>query len=286
MKFLWKGNLVEKEDINIDIHDRGYQFGDGIYEFVRVYNGKLFALKEHIDRFVNSAKLIDFNLGYTREELEKFCNDLIEANELDSGNVYIQLTRGDGKVRNHLYPEFEDQRSVISGFTSHYYRNNERIENGVNAITYPDLRGSICNAKTLNLLPNCMAISEARKHDANKAILVKNGYVTEERAGNVLIVKDGVVSTHPDGPEILPGITKLLALQILKSQGVQVEERKFTVDEMLAADEVIVTDTKTECCPVIMIDGKQIGSGKRGEITKMLDEEYKKMIVEQCGKVM
>jgi D-alanine transaminase len=286
MKYLWKGNLVDYDGIKIDINDRGYQFGDGIYEYVRVYNGKLFALKEHLDRLENSAKLIDLNLGYTRDEIKGFCEQLIKANDLDSGNVYLQITRGDGIVRNHLYPEFKDQKAVISGFTTHYYRNNERIESGVKAILYPDLRWALCNVKSLNLLPNCMAIAEAHKYGANKAILYKGEYITEERAGNVLIVKDGKVITHPDGPEILPGITKMLILQILKERKMPFEERKFTKDELLNADEVIVSDTKTECCPVIKIGDKVIGDGKRGPVTKKIDDAYKELIVKQCGKVM
>ena len=286
MKFLWKGKLVEQQEMNIDFNDRGYQFGDGIYEFVRVYNGKLFALEEHLDRFENSARLLDMNLNYTRDEIRQFFYDLVEANDLDSGNVYMQFTRGDGKPRNHNYPDFKDQQSVVSGCVSHYYRGTDKIENGVSAILYPDKRWLLCNAKSLNLLPNCMAIAEAKKHGADKAILYRDGYITEERAGNVLIVKNGEVFTTPDGPEILPGITKLLVLQFCRKKCIPYEERKFTINELLDADEVIVTDSKTEVCPIIKINDKVIGNGQRGPVTKLLDDEYKNLIIEQCGKVM
>ena len=150
MKFLWKGKLVEQQEMTIDFNDRGYQFGDGIYEFVRVYNGKLFALEEHLDRFENSARLLDMNLNYTRDEIRQFFYDLVEANDLDSGNVYMQFTRGDGKPRNHNYPDFKDQQSVVSGCVSHYYRGTDKIETGVSAILYPDKRWLLCNAKSLN----------------------------------------------------------------------------------------------------------------------------------------
>lgn len=286
MKYLWKGNIVEKEEVLIDFNDRGYQFGDGIYEFVRVYNGKLFALEEHLDRFENSAKLLELNMKYSRQQIRQFFEDLVEANNLDSGNIYMQITRGDGMARNHNYQPFEEQNPVISGCAAHYYRDNEKIQKGVKAILYRDLRWQMCNAKSLNLLPNCMAIAEGKRRGAEKAILYRDGYITEERAGNVMIVKNGEVFTTPDSNEILPGITKMLALRICQNYHIPFEERHVTVQELLEADEVIITDTKTECCPVIQIEDHVIGGGKRGPVTEFLDEKYKEMIIEQCGKVM
>lgn len=285
MKYLWKGDLVDLDDVKIDLQDRGYQFGDGIYEFVRVYNGKLFRLEDHLDRFELSARLIDMKLPYSREEMRKFSHQLVEENQLVSGNIYIQITRGDGIARRHNYPLFAEQKGVISGFISSYDRPTEKIEQGETAILYPDLRWQLCNAKTLNLLANCMAISEAKKVGADKAILHRDNLVTEERAGNVLIVKDGRVITRPDGPEILPGITKKVGFEIMKAKNIPYEERTFTVDELLAADEVIVTDTKTEFCPILQIDGKVIGSGKRGPMAAKLDEGYKELIVQDCGSI-
>lgn len=286
MKYLWKGNIVEQAEIQIDFNDRGYQFGDGIYEFVRVYNGKLFALEEHLDRFENSARLLDLNMNYSRGEMRGFFEKMVEANQLDSGNIYMQITRGDGMARNHNYPPYEEQKSVISGCAAHYYRDNDKINGGVKAILYRDLRWQMCNAKSLNLLPNCMAIAEGKKRGADKAILYRNGFITEERAGNVMIVKNGEIFTTPDSNEILPGITKMLALRICRKYHMPFEERRFTIQELLDADEVIVTDTKTEICPVIQIEDKVIGNGRRGPVTELLDEKYREMIIEQCGKVM
>ena len=286
MKYLWKGNIVDKEDMRIDFNDRGYQFGDGIYEFVRVYNGKLFALEEHLDRFENSAKLLELNMNYSRDEMRGFFEEMVRANELDSGNIYIQITRGDGAARNHNYPPYDQQKSVISGCAAHYYRDNKKINEGVKATLYRDLRWQMCNAKSLNLLPNCMAIADAKRRGADKAILYRNGYITEEKSGNVMIVKNGQIFTTPDSGEILPGITKLLVLRICRKYHIPFEERKFTIQELMEADEVIVTDTKTECCPVIQIEDRVIGNGARGPVTKFLDEKYQELIVEQCGEVM
>ena len=285
MNYLWKGSIVDEQDVNIRFNDRGYQFGDGIYEFVRVYNGKLFALEEHLDRFENSARLLEMNLNQSRDEIRQFFYDLVEANKLDSGNVYIQFTRGDNAPRNHNYLPYDQQISVVSGCTASYLRDADKIENGVKAILYPDKRWMLCHAKSLNLLPNCMAIAEAKRHGADKAILYRDGYITEERAGNVMIVKNGEIFTRPDGPEILPGITKLIALDICRELHLPFEEKAFTVADLLQADEVIVTDSKTELCPVIQVNDTLIGQGTRGSICARLDEEYKKRIIRQCGKV-
>ena len=283
MKYLWKGKLVDQKDIKIDLHDRGYQFGDGIYEFVRVYNGKCFALQEHIDRLFNSAKMIELNIGYTKLEIAEFIEALVVQNEVVGGHVYLQVTRGDQLMRNHTYPVYSEQHSVISGFTNTYQRNTKRITNGVNAILYPDLRGLLCNCKSLNLLPNCMAISYARDHKAEKAILYKDDYITEERAGNVFIIKNGGIITHPTGPEILNGITRMFVFEIATVLGIPIEERRFTKEELLSADEVIVTDSKNECCPVIEIDKQVIGDGKRGRVTGIIQVRYEKEIIERCG---
>lgn len=286
MLYLWKGNIVEENDVAIKLNDRGYVFGDGIYEFVRVYNGKLFALEEHLDRFEKSAHLLEMNLTYTREQIRQFFYDLVSANKLVNGNVYMQFTRGDDRPRNHNYPPVEEQISVVSGCVASYPRDTKKIEEGVTAILYPDNRWKMCHAKSLNLLPNCMAIAEAKRKGADKAIMYRDGYITEERAGNVMIVKNGEVFTRPDGPEILPGITKMIAIEICRTCHIPLEEKAFTIDELLQADEVIVTDSKTEICPIIKVNDVIIGSGKRGPISERLDEEYKKRIIEQCDRVL
>lgn len=286
MKYLWKGNIVEEDEVAIKFNDRGYQFGDGIYEFVRVYNGKLFALEEHLDRFENSARLLEMNLTYSRKQIRQFFYDLLEANALVNGNVYMQFTRGDDRPRNHNYPPIEEQIAVVSGCTASYLRDTKKIEQGVSAILYPDVRWGMCHAKSLNLLPNCMAIAKAKRLGADKAILYRDGYITEERAGNVMIVKHGQLYTKPDGPDILPGITKLIALDICQETNIPFAERPFTIEELMKADEVLVTDSKTEICPIIKINDIVIGNGKRGPIAERLDEEYKKRIIAQCDKVL
>lgn len=170
-RYLWKGAMVKEQDIHISLQDRGYVFGDGLYEVVRVYNGKLFGLKRHLDRLFQGADVIDFNLQYTREEFEGFFQQLVEENDLHSGYVYMQLTRGDDGIRNHLYPGREDQRPVLSGFAVHAPRNVEKIQAGTTAISVEDIRWKYCHVKTLNLIPNCMARSEAKRKGAGLSLI-------------------------------------------------------------------------------------------------------------------
>ncbi len=281
-KYLWKGNIVEKSEIQIDLNDRGYQFGDGIYEVVHIYHNHFFALNEHLDRLEASAAKILLNLKYSRQEYQTFFEKLAAANNISEGYVYLQVSRGDGILRNHGFAEIEKQEPVIIGFAAEQIPDQEKIKKGVTAITYPDKRGTICDVKSLNLLPNCLAKHEAQVKKVNKALLIKNGLVTEEKSGNVFIIKKDVVYTHPDGSEILPGITKKILIPLLKNVGIEVIERAVSLDELLNADEVIVTDTNSECQAVVEINGQMIGNGQRGPIAQKMEVLYHDFIKLEC----
>lgn len=282
--YLWKGAIVREEDIHISLQDRGYVFGDGLYEVVRVYNGKLFGLSRHLDRLFQGAEILQFNLHYTREEFCRFFQQLVEENQLISGYVYMQLTRGDEGVRNHLFPELENQMPVISGFVVHSKRNVEKLQAGATAVTVEDIRWKYCHVKTLNLIPNCMARSEAKRKGAGKAILVKDGIVTEEKSGSILIVQNGCILTHVENEDILPSTTKKILEALCEKEQIPFREGNFTLDELYAADEVIVADTNTECSAVLKVDGHTIRDGKPGPILKQLQKAYEAAIIAECGK--
>lgn len=276
---------MDKDDIRIDLHDRGYQFGDGIYEVTHVYNGVLFALDEHIDRLMNSAAFIEMNLRHTKEEIAALCRGLVEQNHIENGYIYLQVTRGDGSLRNHGFLMYEDQQPIFSGFAQSNTRSEEKMMTGADAITVEDRRSLMCNVKSLNLLPNCLAKHEAQKKGVSKAIMVRGDIVTEEKSGNIFIVKDGVVLTHPNGGKILPGITKKLIIELLNEHDIPVWEKEFSEEEMLNADEVMVTDTNSEVVPVIKINDMPIGKGTPGEMTRNIQMLYKSLIEEKCGKL-
>lgn len=276
---------MDKDDIRIDLHDRGYQFGDGIYEVTHVYNGVLFALDEHINRLMNSAAFIEMNLRHTKEEIAALCRGLVEQNHIENGYIYLQVTRGDGSLRNHGFLMYEDQQPIFSGFAQSSTRSEEKMMKGADAITVEDRRSLMCNVKSLNLLPNCLAKHEAQKKGVSKAIMVRGDIVTEEKSGNIFIVKDGIVLTHPNGGKILPGITKKLIIELLNEHDIPVWEKEFTEEEMLNADEVMVTDTNSEVVPVIKINDMPIGKGTPGEMTRNIQMLYKSLIEEKCGKL-
>lgn len=282
-KYLWKEQIVDEKDIHVSLQDRGYVFGDGLYEVARVYNGVLFEMEAHMDRLFQGAKAIEFNLKHSREEIKALFEKLRQANDLQSGYIYFQVTRGDDGVRNHLYPDYEEQQPVLSGFAVHGKRNLEKIKKGTTAITTEDIRWKLCNVKTLNLIPNCMARHEAKTKGAGKAILVKDGYVTEEKSGSILIVKDGTVITRPNSENILPSITRKVIEELCVENGIPYEERLYTKEELYQADEVICADTNTEVCAVLTVDGEPIGDGVTGVVTSRLQDLYEKKIIADCG---
>lgn len=283
MFYIWKGKIVEEDAIDIDLHDRGYQFGDGLYEVIRVYNGNFFTLKEHLARLQKGADAILLNLGYSLDEIAEILEKLRVANEIDNGYIYLQITRGDHKLRNHGFDFYQDQQAVFSGFSVKNKRNEQLYAQGTKGISLPDKRWLMCNVKSLNLIPNVVAKHVAQMKNVSKAILVRDEIVTEEKSGNVLMIKDGIVYSHPDGPYILAGITKLVIKQLCIENSVPYIETTFTLEELYQADEILITDTNSECAPLIELDGKKIGSGVPGAVSQKIQKLYEQAVIEQCG---
>ena len=282
-KFLWKEQIVDQSEIKINIFDRGYNFGDGIYEVIHIYNGKLFTGREHFERLFNSAKRIEMNLGKTYDQVDALVHKLLQANDFEHGYVYLQITRGDNDLRWHGFRFYADQEAVFHGYTVKYPRNTAKIETPVNAITTEDLRGSMCDVKSLNLLPNVLAMHQAQKQNAQMAILLRDNFVTEEKSNSIIIVRDGVLYTHPDGKYILPGITKLVIKRICQQEGIPYVEEPVTLEELYSADEVLAVSTNAEVVSIKSIDNQLIGNADRGETAKRLQELYEKEIVRSCG---
>ncbi|EUJ38537.1 D-amino-acid transaminase [Brochothrix thermosphacta] len=282
MKVLVKDQIINSADANVSISDRGYQFGDGIYEVIRVLNGKLFTEKEHMDRFYSSAEKMDLVMPYDREKLTTLIYDLIKANNVVDGHVYFQLTRGVQEPRNHAFPD--DVEAVLTGHTKIYKRDLAMLEEGVSTVTADDVRWLRCDIKTLNLIGNCMAKTKAAKVGAEEAILHRDGLVTECSASTLLIVKDGVVKTHPLTNLVLPGITRMVIMDAIADANIPVKEEAFMLDELFQADEAILASTGHDATPIIEIDGKPVGNGKRGLITAEIQRRYDLRIEQECGK--
>jgi len=281
MKVIYRDKIVDRSDVQIDIEDRAYQFGDGIYEAVCFYQGKLFTFDEHIDRLFRSAEKLEIHIPYSREKFRELLEELIVKNNASSGIIYLQVSRGTQPPRSHIYDE--DLECVLTGSLVEKERDTNHIYNGEKAIVLPDERWLNCDIKTLNLLGNILAKKKASRLGAYEAILARDGIVTECSHSNVHIIKDGVFITHQADNLVLHGITRKVILEIVQQLGIPIEERDYTVEELKAADEVIISSVVSEATPILQIDDKQIGNGKRGPITAKIQTAYEKRIEKECG---
>jgi len=269
------GQFVEQSDAKVSIEDRGFQFGDGIYEVIKLYDGKLFKADEHFKRLLNSADLIRLKVKHTLEELKEIALKVIDKNiNNQSGSLYIQVTRG-VSPRNHSFNPDLDPTIIMYLLPPQPFP-EELWESGVNAVTLLDTRWSYCNIKTTNLLPNILANQEAKDQGAFEGFFVSpDNIVIEGTSSNVFIVKDGIVITHPITNKLLSGITREIVLE-LAEESFEAKEETYTVEELYDADEVFITSTTKEVLGVIEIDGRKINDGKIGPITRRLHSSYRK----------
>lgn len=268
---LHNDQLIREEELVISKEDRGYQFGDGIYEVIRVYEGNLFTAKEHIDRFYASADKIKIVIPYTKDVFHKMMYDLVEQNNITNGQVYVQITRG-ASMRQHHFPA--DTPPVLIAYTKTVERPVEMMEAGVRATFIEDIRWLRCDIKSLNLLGNVLAKQEAHDRGFYEAILHRGEVVTEGSSTNMYGIKDGVIYTHPTDNLILPGITRSVILDLCKEAGIQVQETAFTKTQALEMDEFFLSSTTAEVMPIIEIDGQTIGDGTPGTVTKQLQAAF------------
>ncbi|GGJ12851.1 D-amino-acid transaminase [Paenibacillus hunanensis] len=273
---LWNGKLVEEEQVRVSYRDRGYYFGDGIYEVFRLYNGILFEKEAHLDRLYNSLREIKIELPWSREQLSGMVDELAATLGQQDGILYIQFTRGEAK-RAHIFPEVCE--AVMLGYCEPLVRPADSIENGIEAITLEDIRWLRCHIKSLNLLANTLAKQEAVEAGAKEAILIRSDdTVTECTASNLLIVKDGVIYTHPNGNLILDGITKQVVKRLAHQLDIPYVEQAFSKQQLMDADEVFLTSTTMEATPIISIDGRPVGTGTPGVVTRRLQVAYVELV--------
>ena len=276
VKILWNDQFVQEEDVKIGFEDRGYQFGDGIYEVIKIYNGDMFTATEHIDRLYASADKIQLVIPYTKDVMHKMLHDLIEMNELQDGQIYLQITRGTS-MRQHNFP-VPAVESVLTAYTKETIRPQTQLENGVKACFVEDVRWLRCDIKSLNLLGNVLAKQEAISKDCFEAVLHRGETITEGSSSNMYGIKDDILYTHPVSNLILNGITRQVILSCCEEVGLKVVEEAFTKTQALSMDEMIMSSTNAEVMPVISIDGQLIGNGKRGEWTEKLQVAFEKRI--------
>lgn len=265
------GQYLKAEDAKIPVLDRGFIFGDGVYEVWRFVDGTLFEHERHERRLKNGLKSIEIDVpDRDVEELADVAERLIKENGLSrgEGTFYVEVTRG-AAPRTHAFPP-RGTRPTIFGMVSKFQVPEALREAGAKAITQPDVRWLRCDVKTIQLLPNCLAKQKAHEAGALEAIFIRDGIVTEGTHTSVLGVKDGTLLTHPLSPLILPSVTREVVLEIAHEQGVPVKERPFSETELFQLDELFVSGTTTDVTPIVEVDGKKIGAGRPGPVSKQL----------------
>ncbi|RPH48098.1 MAG: D-amino-acid transaminase [Desulfobacteraceae bacterium] len=264
------GSIMPIEDAVVPIEDRGYQFGDAVYEVIASYKGKLFCFNEHFARLDRSMKELHFQEVQV-DEIRKAAVDLFSMAKIERAAVYIQVSRG-VSPRNHSFPSNVPVQVVLTVRKIVEKKPSVR-ETGIFAITVEDFRWGRCDIKTVQLLPNVLAKQSALDAGCYDAIFVtKEGIVREGTSSNLFILKGGVLKTHPITPNILSGITRLLVLDICREKQYPAEECFFDKSELYEADEVFLTGTITEVLPVVKIDGRTVGNGKVGPVARVLQE--------------
>lgn len=264
----------------VSVDDRGFLFGDGLYEVLRCINGRYFRLDSHLRRLDQGIKALNIELsGELRAGLPKTMQKLIEMNRLENLDslIYLQITRGAAFPRTHAYPAESTEPTVM--ITASPFQPNRALQlSGADAITVPDLRWSGCNLKTLNLLPNIMLAQLARERNVFGAVMIREGVITEGYNNNVFAIRDGALCTHPESPHILSGITREVVIEIAETAGIPLLQIPVSESEIYEASEVILTGTSTEIQPVIRINDHIIGDGKPGPVAQLLREELNKQM--------
>lgn len=266
------GQWVNENDAVIPVDERGHQFGDGVYEVTRIYEGKPFMMREHVERLVKSAEAIRMDLGMTVEEIESLMMEAVERSGEKNCDVYIQITRGIAK-RGHLFPKDVKPSITMTVRPMEVIAMEERLA-GKTAIFHEDERWKNCYIKSLNLLPNILAKQVANDAGAYEAILIRDGYVTEGTSSNVFIVQNGELVTRPLSNYILAGITRMRVEQLAEQLNIPFVEREFTKEDVLEAEEVFMTSTTNEVLPLVEIDGTTIGSGVAGPVTERVVKQF------------
>lgn len=265
------GEFMPRERATISVDDRGFIFGDGIYEVVRVIDGRIFEWGAHAARLARGLAGIRIALDAPAvDALKGVCERLVADNGLADGEatVYMQVSRG-AAPRTHHFPPAAT-RPTVYAIASRFVVPRAHRDSGVTAITLPDVRWLRCDLKTVNLLGAVLAREAAVEAGAYEAILLRDGVVTEGAATNVFAVADGELRTHPLGNLILPGITREVIVELMRENGIALVENAVTRDELLRATELFVCGTTTDISPVISLDGKPVGAGTPGPLTKRL----------------
>jgi len=276
------GEFLPRAEAKVSVDDRGFLFGDGVYDMTPAYGGRFFRLDRHLNRL--RFGLRELSISFDTSGMEELHGALLESNGLTSAEVsavYVQVTRGAAPRAHHFPPE--GTPATVFAFAKGFQRpSREDWEKGVAAVTHPDRRWGRVDVKTLQLLPNAMAQQAARAAGVSDAILVRDGIALEGALNNLFVVFGRRVRTHPTSNQILPGITREAVIEIAREEGFEVEERVTPVEALREASEVFLTGTSTEVRPIVRIDDRPVGTGRVGPVTSALSQAFLARVAEEC----
>ncbi|MEP6996154.1 MAG: D-amino acid aminotransferase [Betaproteobacteria bacterium] len=258
------GKFLALEDAKVSVLDRGFIYGDGVYELVPVYGRRPYRLRQHLARLQRSLDGVRLANPHTDAAWETIIGEMIGRMPFADQGVYLQITRGVAK-RDHAFPAGVVP-TVFMMSNPLMLPSREQIERGVAVVTAPDERWLHCDLKTISLLGNVLARQLAVDADATETVLFRDGYLTEASASNVLLVRDGVIVAPPKDNQILPGITYDVAFELAREGGLPIEVRPVPKDEALAADEMWLSSSTKEVLAVTALDGRPFGGGKPGPL--------------------
>lgn len=274
----YNGKYDEIDKIMIPMSDRSHWFGDGVYDATCARNYKIMAIDEHVDRFFNSARLLNINLGFTKEYLKGLLNELVQKLDDDELFVYWQTTRGGNGLRSHNYDKEQKANLWITICPEEITDKDKEYK----LTSMEDTRFLHCNIKTLNLIPSVVAYQHAKENNCDETVFHRGDIVTECAHSNVHIIKDKKFITHPADEYILPGIARVHLLKACKALNIEVEERPFTVDELINADEVIVSSSGDLCIRATEFEGKAVGKKDNDTFNRLKEYIYQEWL--ECTK--
>jgi len=268
------GEFLPKEDACVSVLDRGFIFGDGVYEVIPCYGGHLFRLEQHLQRLHDSLTNIRLDNPFRNSQWQAILEDVVNKNNNNNADqsLYLQVTRGVAK-RDHVFPDKVSQTIFIMS-NPMLPVSDEKLTKGVAAITHEDIRWRYCHIKSIALLPNTLMRQIAREAGADEAILDRDGKITEGAASNIFIVKNDTIITPPKSDCLLPGITRDLIIEIAYEAGLNFREDDITREQLKDADEIWLTSSTKEILPVTQLDDKPVATGKPGRHWRDMLDRY------------
>ncbi|MFD2924120.1 branched-chain-amino-acid transaminase [Halobacillus naozhouensis] len=274
------GEYVDKSEAVVSVYDHGFLYGDGVFEGIRVYDGNIFKLEEHLNRLYDSAKSIMLHIPYEKEELEQIIAETVRKNQLETAYIRVVVSRGAGNLgldpTSCAEPRVVVIAEALALFPKELYERGVRLASASSRRNRPDILPP--QVKSLNYLNNILVKMEANQAGVDEALMMNDqGYVTEGSADNIFIVKNGTIYTPPVYLGALEGITRNAIIDLAEEKGYEMKQEPFTRHDVYVADEVFLTGTAAEVIAVVEVDQRKVGDGKPGVVTSHLLSEFRKI---------